>query len=134
MTEKGTKHGDFEEIVQVRKWADHCVLMKRSRQVSQCLGIPLLDCMITLFLLIVMFAITNSLITTAPVCYFMFLISIFRAVFDLLENSTLLKVLKIYPFLKKTLVQWCSWFTTIKFICLYIWIFACILKCLAAIS
>lgn len=133
MTEKGTEHGDFEEIVQVRKYADHCVMTKRSRQVSQCLGVPLLDCMFTLFLLIVMFAITNSLITTVPVCYFMFLISIFRAVFDLLENSTLLKVLRIYPFLKKTLVQWCSWFTTIKFICLYMWIFACILKCLAAI-
>ncbi len=30
MTEKGTKHGDFEEIVQVRKYANHCVLTKRS--------------------------------------------------------------------------------------------------------
>ena len=30
MTEKGTEHGDFEEIVQVRKWADHCVMTKRS--------------------------------------------------------------------------------------------------------
>ena len=30
MTEKGTQHGDFEEIVQVRKYADHCVLTKSS--------------------------------------------------------------------------------------------------------
>ena len=88
----------------------------------------ILDCIFTFFLVIVMFTITNSLITTTAVRYFMFVICVLRAAFDLLENSILMKLMKRYPFFRKSMIRWCSWFTSIKFLLLYIWIIICILK------
>ena len=82
----------------------------------------ILDCLFTLFFLIVMLAITNKLITNPSVGNILFVVCVLRAIFDLLENGFLIKVLKKYPEINKSILKWCSYFTTTKFLCLYLWI------------
>ena len=67
----------------------------------------ILDCLFTLFFLIVML---------------LFAVCVLRAIFDLLEIGFLIKVLKKYPEINKSILKWCSYFTTTKFLCLYLWI------------
>lgn len=86
----------------------------------------ILDCLFTLFFLIVMLTITNRLITDPSVGSFLFVVCVLRAAFDLLENSFLLIVLKKYPIINNSIIRWCSCFTTTKFLCLYLWIFVLI--------
>jgi hypothetical protein len=45
-----------------------------------------------------------------------------RALFDIIENSILLKLIKICPEKNIALANICSWSTTLKFISLYVWI------------
>lgn len=85
-----------------------------------------LDCAFTLFFLIVMVTITGFLFTETLARNLMFAICIFRAIFDILENSLLLIILRNYPVINKPLITICSAFTTIKFVLLYIWILALI--------
>ena len=47
----------------------------------------ILDCLFTLFFLIVMLAITNKLITNLSVGNILFVVCVLRAIFDLLENG-----------------------------------------------
>lgn len=88
----------------------------------------ILDCFFTLFFLIVMLTITTSLVTGKVAVLFMIAVSLFRAVFDLLENLLLLRVFSYYPAVNTLIIKLCSWFTTIKFLWLYVWIAALIVQ------
>lgn len=83
----------------------------------------LLDFVFILCFAIVMLTITD-LVFTGMVRNLLFIVCILRGLFDVLENSFLLLVLKNYPTINKQLIVTSSYFTTCKFIMLYIWIFA----------
>lgn len=87
-----------------------------------------LDCAFTLFFLIVMVTVTGLLFTGTLACDLMLAVCVFRAIFDILENSLFLAILRNYPVINKPLIMICSGFTTVKFVLLYIWIFALAFK------
>lgn len=88
----------------------------------------ILDSAFTLCFLISMVTITNLLFTGSLARNFLLAVCIFRAIFDILENSFLLIVLKSYPDINKPMLIICSYFTTIKFVLLYIWILVIIIQ------
>ncbi|MDF2886598.1 MAG: hypothetical protein K0R23_983 [Lacrimispora sp.] len=52
----------------------------------------------------------------------LFIVCGLRAIFDITENILLLTMLGRYPVFSKFIATLCSWFTTFKFIMLYIWL------------
>ncbi len=87
-----------------------------------------LDFVFIICFIILMLTISNSLFSRTIIRNFLFAICILRALFDILENSFLLSVLKNYPSINKSVISVCSYFTSFKFIMLYIWIFALIIQ------
>lgn len=87
-----------------------------------------LDFIFTLCFAIVMLTITNFLFTGTIIRNFMYLVFVLRAVFDTLENLLLLTAVRSYPIANVTMITLCSYFTSIKFVLLYIWIFALIIQ------
>lgn len=87
-----------------------------------------LDCVFTLCFVIVMLTITSWLFTGTLIRNFMFVVCILRALFDILENIFLIIVLRNYPTANVSMITLCSYFTSIKFIFLYIWIFVLIIQ------
>lgn len=86
-----------------------------------------LDCAFVFCFGIIMLTITNYLFTGLP-RNILIVVCVLRGVFDLLENCFLILVLKNYPDTNKQFLTLCSFFTTIKFIMLYIWIASIILQ------
>lgn len=87
-----------------------------------------LDFIFIICFIILMLTISNSLFSRTAIHNFLFAVCILRALFDILENSFLLSVLKNYPSINKSAISVCSYFTTFKFIMLYIWIFVLIIQ------
>lgn len=81
-------------------------------------------CFIACFL-IVMISITLKVTTNIILRNILVVLTISRALFDVLENSILIILLNRYPNQSTLFADICSWVTTIKFILLYLWI-ACI--------
>jgi hypothetical protein len=82
----------------------------------------LLDYCFILFFLVVMAAITLKLTVPGSFRTIMLGIAISRAILDILENSFLLGLLHSYPQQHNLVATLCSWFTTFKFIALYLWL------------
>ncbi|MCI1959374.1 MAG: hypothetical protein LKJ25_07095 [Clostridia bacterium] len=87
-----------------------------------------LDFVFTLCFVIVMLTITNLLFAGTIIRNFMYVVCVFRAVFDTLENIFLLTALRNYPKTNVPIITLCSYFTSFKFVSLYIWIFALIIQ------
>ena len=88
----------------------------------------LLDFAFILCFLFIMITITNNVFPYPKSKTIFLWICIFRALFDILENSLLLIMLNSYPVFHYTLAAMCSWITTLKFAALYIWMFGIILR------
>jgi hypothetical protein len=87
-----------------------------------------LDFVFITFFFIIM--VTNSNIVTASlhVRTILSIVCGLRALFDILENIFLLIMLGEYPIFNDTLATICSWFTTLKFLMLYIWMIYVVIK------
>lgn len=82
----------------------------------------LLDFFFIICFLIVMLTITDAVFATPHDRGTIYVLCVLRALFDILENLLLLRMLAKYPVFNETLASICSWFTTLKFIMLYIWL------------
>lgn len=82
-----------------------------------------LDCIFVFCFGILMLTITNRLFTGSS-RNILLVICVLRGIFDILENILLIVVLRYFPMANTQLVSLCSYFTTLKFIMLYIWILA----------
>lgn len=78
--------------------------------------------------LIIMLTISGAVFILPIVRNTLYVVCISRALFDILENTLLLFMLVRYPVFNDTWAIICSWFTTLKFIMLYIWIMAVIVQ------
>lgn len=87
-----------------------------------------LDFIFTLCFVIVMLTITDFLFTGTIIRNCLYVVCVLRAVFDTLENIFLLIVLRNYPITNVPMITLCSYFTSIKFVLLDIWIFALIIQ------
>lgn len=83
-----------------------------------------LDCVFIFCFAVVMLTTTDLLFPNALIRNALYVLCIGRAVLDALENCFLLFVLKDYPMVNTASVTICSYFTTFKFVLLYIWIAA----------
>lgn len=81
----------------------------------------ILDCIFLFCFGILMLTVTSHLFTGLQYQIFV-IVCILRGGFDLLENCILIAVLKIPSLPSIPLLQLCSYFTTFKFIMLYIWL------------
>lgn len=86
-----------------------------------------LDCVFVFCFGILMLTITNCLFAGFPY-NILFVVCILRGLFDLLENCLLIFVLRNFNTVNTHLVSLCSYFTTFKFIMLYIWIIAVVFQ------
>lgn len=91
-----------------------------------------LDFIFIAFLLVTMITVTDAVYISARVRIILYIICGMRALFDIIENLLLLRLLEQFPSLSQTMAEVCSWFTTFKFIMLYLWLTGLLLK--AAIS
>lgn len=88
----------------------------------------LLDSVFLLCFLIVMATITFLLFTGSTTRKLLLAVCILRAIFDVLENSFMIIIVKSYPAINKTMIMICSYFTTIKFVLLYTWTLVIIIQ------
>lgn len=82
-----------------------------------------LDCVFVFCFGTLMLTITNYLFT-GLLCNILYVVCILRGLFDILENGLLIIVLKNFATVNTQLIRLCSYFTTFKFIMLYIWVTA----------
>lgn len=82
-----------------------------------------LDCVFVLCFGTLMLTITGYFFKGLP-CNILYVVCILRGLFDILENFLLITVLKNFASVNIHLVRLCSYFTTFKFIMLYIWVAA----------
>lgn len=82
-----------------------------------------LDCIFVFCFGILMLTITDSLFTGWP-SILLYVVCMLRGFFDILENCLLIIVLKNFASSNTHLLRLCSYFTTCKFIMLYIWVAA----------
>lgn len=88
------------------------------------------------FAFIACFLVTMLTITRASVPFplmrtIIYVVCVLRAIFDILENCLLLSMLTRYPVFSTTAANLCSWFTTLKFIMLYLWLLVLVAQCLS---
>ncbi len=81
-----------------------------------------LDFIFIVFFLVTMIILTEVAIASLHVRTFLYILCGLRAMFDVIENILLLNMLGRYPVFNENLAALCSWFTTFKFIMLYIWL------------
>ncbi len=86
----------------------------------------ILDFIFICSFLIVQFAITDKLITSVNMKSILYIFVIARAIFDIIENCMLLKIINKFPNYNTDLASICTWITTAKFVMMYSWII-CIL-------
>lgn len=82
----------------------------------------MLDFIFIICFLITMFTITDTVFASSNIKIILFIVCGLRAIFDITENILLLTMLGRYPVFSKFIATLCSWFTTFKFIMLYIWL------------
>jgi hypothetical protein len=82
----------------------------------------LLDFIFIICFFIVMLTITDAVFVDSYYRGIIYILCILRALFDISENLLLLHMLAKYPVFNEALASICSWFTTLKFIVLYIWL------------
>ncbi len=81
-----------------------------------------LDFVFILFFFITMVTISDAISAPQNVRVILYVMCGLRALLDIAENILLLHMLGHYPVFCETLATICSWFTTFKFIMLYIWL------------
>lgn len=81
-----------------------------------------LDFIFIIFFLITMITTTDAVFGSPHVRTILYMVCGLRAFFDIVENILLLRMLGQYPLFNKATATICSWFTTFKFIMLYIWL------------
>jgi hypothetical protein len=81
-----------------------------------------LDFIFIVCFLITMITISDAVLVSPHIRTFFYIVCGLRALFDVFENILLLCMLGQYPVFNNTLATICSWFTTFKFIMLYIWL------------
>jgi hypothetical protein len=81
-----------------------------------------LDFIFIICFLTTMVTITDAVFGSPHVRTILYVVCGLRAFFDVVENKLLLRMLGQYPVFNETTVTICSWFTTFKFIMLYIWL------------
>ncbi len=86
-----------------------------------------LDFIFIVFFLTTMIIISNIAVVAPYVRIFLYIICGLRAMSDVIENILLLHMLGQYPIFNNTIAVICSWFTTFKFIMLYLWLISVIL-------
>lgn len=82
----------------------------------------LLDFVFIACFLITMAAVSEALPVSPQLRTFLYILCVLRALLDVFENILLLHMLGQYPVFSKTSATLCSWFTTFKFIMLYLWL------------
>lgn len=90
----------------------------------------ILDYIFITCFLIVMIIIAIKFANNTGVQYILVILASLRALFDILENSLLIYLMKIYPEKNNLLASICSWITTLKFISLYGFVLILILSLL----
>ncbi|WMJ89344.1 hypothetical protein [Anaerocolumna sp. MB42-C2] len=81
-----------------------------------------LDFIFILCFLITMVTLSDAVHMSPEIKTFLYILCVLRALFDVFENILLLHMLKQYPVFSKITATICSWFTTLKFVMLYIWL------------
>ena len=74
------------------------------------------------FFLIVMVACSIKAAPTVLMRNALIVLASLRAILDIIENSILIYLLKVYPTQEVQMAKICSWVTTLKFIALYGWL------------
>lgn len=87
-----------------------------------------LDFIFIAFFLITMIMISDVVFMSPYIRTFLYILCGLRAIFDIIENLLLLRMLGQYPIINDNIAAICSWFTTFKFIMLYLWILLLIIK------
>ncbi|NLJ87977.1 MAG: hypothetical protein GX327_04230 [Epulopiscium sp.] len=82
----------------------------------------LLDFIFIVFFLITMFTISDVVLISSQLKIIICTVCGLRALFDVLENILLLRMLGQYPLFNDNLAKICPWLTSFKFIMLYIWL------------
>lgn len=72
--------------------------------------------------LIVQFTAVNSIVMSSTFRNTLIVLSVFRALFDVIENGILLYLIGKFPEQNNQLASLCSYVTTSKFIALYLWL------------
>ena len=72
--------------------------------------------------LIVMIFITQKVTEINIIIFTLSGFAISRSIFDVLENISLITLIKMYPSKNNVIANFCSWATTLKFISLYLWL------------
>ncbi len=78
--------------------------------------------------LIVMLTVSGAVFTLPIIRNVFFAVCVCRAVFDIVENTMLLTLLRAYPSFYQPLGAVCPWVTTLKFIMLYAWLLAVVIQ------
>lgn len=82
----------------------------------------ILDFIFIFSFFIVQFVLTDKFVTNVNLKNILYVLVIARAVFDIIENSILLKIIHGYPSYNIELANICTWITTFKFVMMYTWI------------
>lgn len=88
----------------------------------------ILDFVFIVCLLISMLTVTYVIFEQPVIQKIFMMVCILRAIFDILENILLYRLLSHYPEFHPNMAWLCSWFTTIKFIMLYTWVLGILVK------
>lgn len=90
-----------------------------------------IDYIFIISFLILMILGGNLLTKNTTLKFLLILFAVSRALFDVIENTILLYLINLYPNTKGSLPLFCSYATTLKFVCLFCWIaivFICYIK------
>lgn len=87
-----------------------------------------LDFIFIVFFLVTMITLSDAILVSPYVRAILYIVCGLRALFDVFENIFLLRLLGQYPVFDETLATICSWFTTFKFIMLYIWLLSIVMQ------
>lgn len=82
----------------------------------------ILDFIFIICFLITMLAVSDAAAVPQEIKIILSAFCLLRALWDVLENILLLRMLGQYPIFPGTLATICSWFTTMKFLMLYAWL------------
>ncbi len=90
-----------------------------------------LDFIFIICFFITMIAISDAVFVSPHIKTILYIVCGLRALFDIFENILLLYMLGQYPVFNPALTTICSWFTTFKFIMLYLWLLSIAVVCSA---
>ncbi len=93
----------------------------------------LLDYAFIACFLIVMLSMVNRYVQNNRAKKVLITLAVMRACFDIAENTFLWVLSRIYPAHHDVLAALCPWITTLKFICLYLWVVGIAWTCIALV-